>query len=119
MRWIFAFLFFLFGAANMALATEYLTVIPDLPLPTGLVEIVENGAVFDAPTGRIATGYASGQVAASAVRDFYAQTLPQLGWENIANGTYRRQSETLKIDVLGGEYGSPANVSFTLSAESQ
>ena len=119
MRRIIVCLVALLGAANMALATEYLTVIPDLPLPTGLVEIVENGAVFDAPTGRIATGYASGQVTAEAVRDFYDQTLPQLGWESVVSGTYRRQSETLKIDVLGGEDGNPANVSFTLSAESQ
>jgi hypothetical protein len=88
-------------------------------LPIGLVEVVENGAVFDAPTGRIATGYANGQVAAAAVRDFYDQTLPQLGWEVVRPGTYRRQSETLKIDVLGGESGAPSSVSFTLSAESQ
>lgn len=107
------------GWAGTAFATDYLSTIPDLPLPEGLVEAKENGAVFDAPTGRIATGYASGTIAAGAVRDFYDQTLPELGWAVVTPGTYRRQTETLKIDVLGGEEGAPANVSFTLSAESQ
>jgi hypothetical protein len=102
-----------------ALATDYLSVIPDLPLPEGLSEATKDGAVFDAPTGRIATAYASGMVAPGAIRDFYDQALPQLGWEVVTQGTYRRQSETLKIDVLGGEGGAPSNVSFTLSAESQ
>jgi hypothetical protein len=119
MRRLIAILFLLLGIAHSALATEYLSMIPDMPLPLGLAEELDKGAVFDAPTGRIATGYASGLVAAGAVRDFYDETLPQLGWETVAQGTYRRQSETLKIDVLGGENGNAAIVSFTLSAESQ
>jgi len=119
MRRFIICLFILLGFVGQARATDYLSVIPDLPLPSGVTEITENSAVFDAPTGRIATGYASGLVAAGVVRDFYDQTLPQLGWTLVRPGTYRRQSETLKIDVLGGENGDPSNVSFTLSAESQ
>jgi hypothetical protein len=53
------------------------------------------------------------------VRAFYDNTLPALGWEKTGEGTFHRKSETLKIDVLGGQDGSPVNVSFTLSAESQ
>ncbi len=116
---LIACLLLLFGTVPSALATEYLSMIPDMPLPLGLAEEADKGAVFDAPTGRIATGYASGMIAAGAVRDFYHQTLPQLGWETVTPGTYRRQSETLKIDVLGGENGDASIVSFTLSAESQ
>jgi hypothetical protein len=45
--------------------------------------------------------------------------LPPLGWGKTGEGSFRRGSEVLKIDVLGGQGGSPVNVSFTLSAESQ
>lgn len=102
-----------------ARATEYLSSIADLPLIDGLREQPEKATVFDAPMGRIATAYASGQLEADDIIDFYDETLPQLGWERVSSGTYRRDSETLKIDVLGGNDGAPANVSFTLSAESE
>lgn len=104
---------------DAAWAVAYLSAIADLPLPDGLAEQADKSTVFDAPLGRIVTAYASGKVDADNVRDFYDDALPPLGWSKIGEGSYRRQSETLKIDVLGGQGGSPVNVSFTLSAESQ
>ena len=102
-----------------AWAVAYLSAIADLPLPDGLAEQADKSTVFDAPLGRIVTAYATGQVDADDVRDFYDGALPALGWDKTGEGSFRRKSETLKIDVLGGQGGSPVNVSFTLSAESQ
>jgi hypothetical protein len=102
-----------------AWATEYISAIADLPVADGLTEQKDKSTVFDAPLGRIVTAYATGKVDADKVRDFYDSALPPLGWEKTGEGTFHRKAETLKIDVLGGQGGSPVNVSFTLSAESQ
>jgi len=102
-----------------AWATEYFSAIADLPVADGLTEQKDKSTVFDAPLGRIITAYASGKVEADTVRNFYDDALPPLGWEKTGEGTFHRKAETLKIDVLGGQGGSPVNVSFTLSAESQ
>jgi len=102
-----------------AWAVTYLSAIADLPLPDGLAEQTDKSTVFDAPLGRIITAYATGTVDADEVRDFYDDALPPLGWEKTGEGSFRRKAEVLKIDVLGGQGGSPVNVSFTLSAESQ
>jgi hypothetical protein len=109
----------LVAAGNLASAVTYLSAIADLPLPDGLAEQTDKSTVFDAPLGRIITAYASGKVEADDVRDFYDDALPPLGWEKTGEGSFRRKAEVLKIDVLGGQGGSPVNVSFTLSAESQ
>jgi hypothetical protein len=106
-------------SAVPAWAVTYLSAIADLPLPDGLAEQADKSTVFDAPLGRIITAYASGTVDADDVRDFYDDALPPLGWEKTGEGSFRRKAEVLKIDVLGGQGGSPVNVSFTLSAESQ
>ena len=107
------------GFVGRAWAVTYLSAIADLPLPDGVAEQTDKSTVFDAPMGRIITAYASGQAAADDVRDFYDDALPPLGWEKTGEGSFRRKAEVLKIDVLGGQGGSPVNVSFTLSAESQ
>ena len=102
-----------------AWATEYFSAIADLPVADGLTEQKDKSTVFDAPVGRIVTAYATGKVEAEDVLDFYDDALPSLGWEKTGEGTFHRKAETLKIDVLGGQGGSPVNVSITLSAESQ
>ena len=109
----------LVSAGSPAFAVTYLSAIADLPLPDGLAEQTDKSTVFDAPLGRIITAYATGTVDADEVRDFYDDALPPLGWEKTGEGSFRRKAEVLKIDVLGGQGGSPVNVSFTLSAESQ
>jgi len=100
-----------------AWAVDYLSAVDDLPLTQGLTEQKDKTTVFDAPVGKIVTAYATGNVKAQDVVDFYDSTLPQLGWAKTASGTYHRKSQTLKIDVLGGQGGSPVNVSYTVSTE--
>ncbi len=118
---ILAFGLFLAGAAtglapSRGLAIDYLSAANDLPLAEGLVEAKEKATIFDSPIGRIVTAYAHGNLAIAAVRDFYAASLPQLGWEETENGNWRRQGQSLKIDILGPEKG-PVDVTFTLSSE--
>lgn len=100
-----------------AWAVDYLSAMDDLPLAAGLTEQKDKTTVFDAPVGKIVTAYATGKLKAEDVRAFYDTTLPQLGWQETASGTYHRKAQTLKIDVLGGQGGGPVNVSFTVSSE--
>ena len=99
-----------------ALATDYLSGISDLPLPDGLVEAKDKSTVFDSAVGKVVNAYASGPGTADSVHAFYASTLPQLGWEETEEGNWRRENETLKIDVLGPAAG-PVTATFTLSSE--
>ena len=104
------------GVSTRALATEYLSGISDLPLPDGLVEAKDKSTVFDSAVGKVVTAYASGPGTAEAVHDFYAATLPQLGWTETDEGHWQRENETLKIDVLGPAAG-PVTATFTLSSD--
>ena len=103
--------------SGAAWAVDYLSAVDDLPLTQGLAEQKDKTTVFDAPVGKIVTAYATGNVKAEDVVNFYDTTLPQLGWTKTASGTYHRKAQTLKIDVLGGQGGGPVNVSYTVSSE--
>ncbi len=71
----------------------------DLPLMPGLVMVEGAGVVFDTPQGRIVEAYAKGTVRHNAVLDFYAATLPQLGWRALGRSSYRREGETLRLEL--------------------
>ncbi len=113
---LFALFLFFLAAGQQAFATDYLSGISDLPLPSGLVEQKDKSTVFDSAVGRVVTAYASGPGTAASVHGFYGDTLPQLGWSETDEGNWRRGNETLKIDVLGPEAG-PVTATFTLSSE--
>lgn len=103
-------------AAAPAAATDYLSGISDLPLPSGMKEETDKSTVFDSVIGRIVTAYAKGSGTAESVRDFYESTLPQLGWDETEENNWRRRNEVLKIDVLGPDAG-PVTVTYTLSSD--
>ncbi|MBL8709911.1 MAG: hypothetical protein JNL25_12010 [Rhodospirillaceae bacterium] len=107
---------FAIALSGPAHATDYLSGISDLPLPEGLVEAKEDSTVFDTLIGRIVTAYAKGPGTADSVHDFYEATLPQLGWTETDEGNWRRENQTLKIDVLGPDAG-PVTATFTLSSD--
>lgn len=88
-------------AALPALAeeTRYLTEIEDLPLMPGLTEVDGAGLAFDKPSGRIVEAYARGTVSAAAVRAFYRDSLPQLGWQAAGEDLYLRDGEQLELQV--------------------
>jgi hypothetical protein len=77
---------------------HFLSELDDLPLPPGLTE-APGGVLFESPSGRIVEATAQGELDAGQILDFYAQTLPQLGWEKVGPSTFRRDNELLKIAV--------------------
>lgn len=85
----------------------YLDAVEDMPLMEGLAETGDGGIVFDKPAGRIVRSVAEGDVAPGAVRAFYAETLPQLGWTRaseyeLIDGLliFRREGEQLEIQIV-------------------
>lgn len=93
-----AFLF-LSVTSSMAQGTEFLRDVEDLPLAPGLVEDPAARVAFDKPEGRIVQAAASGRADPAAVRAFYAQTLPALGWQSGPEQAWGRDGETLRVFV--------------------
>ncbi|MCF8470788.1 MAG: hypothetical protein K9G30_08380 [Parvibaculum sp.] len=88
-------------------ASGFLDAVEDMPLMEGLHETGDGGIIFDKPTGRIVRSVAEGDVAPSAVRAFYTDTLPQLGWTRaqafeLIDGLllFRREGERLEIQIV-------------------
>lgn len=92
---------------------KFLSVIEDIPLMPGLVEDEARAIVFDAAQGRLAETYARGQIAAQAVRDFYGDTLPALGWRAEGGSRWVREGEALALEIA--ELADGLDVHFSLS----
>ncbi len=84
----------------------FVSTIEDLPLMPGLIE-EEGGMVFDSARGRIVETFATGWVNEGAVRDFYDETLPQLGWRPLGTGAFQRENEILMVEFPGGPGAAP------------
>ena len=92
--------------------------IDDLPLMPGLVGIADQSLVFDKPDGRIVQAVATGRVRASAVRSFYADTAPQLGWKSAGEGRFTRDGESLRIELIdAGAPGGALTVRFLVNPQ--
>lgn len=98
-------------------AGNFLGAVDDLPLMPGLTEDTQAAMTFDAPEGRIVEATAVGAVTRTAVLDFYAETLPQLGWtvENRAVGTFLREGERLVVDFPEPNGGDSLAVRFSVT----
>lgn len=74
----------------------------DMPLMSGLTQIIDAGVVFDAPQGKIAEAYAqSSNVSEKELFVFYSHALAQLGWEKSKTAlSFTREGESLLIDVI-------------------
>ena len=84
-----------FGAA----AAEFVPGVDDLPLMPGLETTPETSTSFETPSGRIVEVEARGKgVAEADVRNFYARSLPSLGWQAVSERRYERAGERLTID---------------------
>jgi len=98
------FLAALVCAAPAHAETRYFSDIPDLPLPPGFFEVaVAPGFEGD---GRLVFAEAIGASDGLAVRDFYYETLPQLGWsENAEDGAavFQRGRERLHFFLIREE----------------
>ena len=95
---------------------RFVSVIDDLPLMSGLNETGE-GVAFSTPQGRLAETTASGTatdgLTRKAVLDFYAKTLPQLGWRRAGEVRFVREDESLDIEVT--ESAGVLRVRFSLA----
>ena len=93
-----------FSGGKATAAEGFISVIEDLPLMTGLVEVKGSALVFSTPQGRIAEVSAKGRSGDAArpkkVVAFYARTLPQLGWKAAGASNWVREGERLRVAVL-------------------
>lgn len=94
-------------------SSAFLAGFDDLPLMPALRQDSDRVTVFESPYGRIAESYASGATTRAAVLEFYAATLPQLGWVRSGETTFRREEEELTLDVT--ESGGGVTVRFHVS----
>ena len=102
-------------SATAQQAARFLSVMEEMPLMPGLVEVTDAAVIFDGPSGRIIEAFVAGSVQVDAVRAFYAATLPQLGWARQANGEYRRDAEILRLDMRPAPVGATgASAHFAL-----
>jgi len=91
-------------AALLAMATAradvFLSRLEDMPLAPGLSEDAAAGLSFDSASGRIVEAYARGDLTEDQVLQFYADTLPQLGWTAEGARLYRRGGERLRLELV-------------------
>lgn len=103
------------AGAGGAHAGDFVPGIEDLPLMADLHAIEGSGFAFDTAAGRLVEAYAGGDVTREAVADFYAQTLPALGWQVAGERHWRRDGEALAIEFVDG--ADPLTVRFQLSPQ--
>lgn len=96
------------SVAGPALAEKpaYFSALSDLPVAPSLREEPGSAVRFDQPEGRIIVLQAVGTAEPSDIMEFYAKTLPALGWTLKAPGQYVRDREVLLLDVKPGPDGN-------------
>ena len=87
-------------------APRFLEAISDVPLMPEMQEIGGESVVFDNPEGRVVQAAAYSTAAnIPEIKAFYGSSLPQLGWEKVADTSFVRQSEKLSLSVNdAGDY---------------
>lgn len=101
------------GLYNTAHADEFLSVLPDVPLPSNMSEMIDSQMDFDSAAGRIIQVVASGNAPLNTVKEFYRVTLPQLGWAANNDDSYSRELEQLKLNY--SSEGTVTIIQFELS----
>jgi PBP1b-binding outer membrane lipoprotein LpoB len=98
--------------------TEYVFGTEDVPLFPGLAQVKDDATNFDTMTGNIVISTYSGNVDVKSVKNFYLETMPQLGWiltsSNHGKLSYKRKGDSLEI-LLRKEKGS-LTVKFFISS---
>lgn len=89
--------------SNVALATTddqaFLSILPDVPLMQGFVELEDSAMAFDKPQGRIVLMEAQGDLKSDHVMRYYQDILPRLGWQQVKTGIFTREKEQLTVHV--------------------
>lgn len=79
--------------------STFISMLNDVPLMSGLKIQKQTALIFDTPSGRIVEVAAVGKIPLSTVREFYADTLPQLGWKDVGKNIFSRDKEILSINL--------------------
>lgn len=90
----------------------------DVPLMFGMSRVFDDSLGFDSAVGSISSSSYLTPYAAKQVQDFYAKTLPQMGWKiqqsDATRSVFVRDSEKLVIEFMKQE--SRQVVSFFISS---
>lgn len=79
---------------------QFFASLSDVPLMPGLVELSDQGYVFDKPQGRIGESLAYGTGMSPAdIRLYYQESLPQFGWKSLPDNVYVRDGEEIRLEV--------------------
>ncbi|HLY54412.1 MAG TPA: hypothetical protein VKS60_02575 [Stellaceae bacterium] len=98
-----AFLALCLAAPGLAHPPSYVPGTEDVPLMPGLETVDGSALIFDKPQGRIVEVSASGALKRSDVLQFYAASLPALGWTKAGRQAYQREGERLSFEFTGAD----------------
>ncbi len=77
---------------------QFFAMLQDVPLMPGIAEINEDAFLFDKPEGGIQQSSAfMSDVSKQKLVSFYAQVLPEFGWNVTNDGRYFREGEILEL----------------------
>ncbi len=80
--------------------TAYLSALPDIPLMPQMKAMPETAVVFDKAEGRIVEeSVKAPNIPVSAIDNFYAETLPALGWTRLSPQRFSRNGEQLIVNL--------------------
>ncbi len=86
------------GQAEVPRETQFFSVLQDMPLMPGLVELADQTVVFDKPEGRIIESVAQiHSISEGEIRSYYESVLPQFGWSRIDGNAFVRGDERLQL----------------------
>lgn len=109
-------------AVNSIFAAEFVEGTDDIPLADGMQKIDgEENLNFDLPSGNIiAISYRSDSKL-NEIKDFYIDTLPQMGWVSVDNDiasnskiNFKRDGEKLEIEFVKEKGGNMVKFYATL-----
>jgi len=94
-------------AVLAARAETFLSVLDDVPVMPGMVELSGEAVAFDAAAGRIVETAIAGRqrpgLDPGAVLAFYGASLPLLGWRAESPSRFVRDGEVLELAVRAGK----------------
>ncbi len=83
---------------GFAASQSYFSVLPDVPMMTGMEEIEGQTFVFDKAEGRvIETAGFLPQNTPEKAQEYYSEVLLQLGWKPLKTGVFTRDSEQMVV----------------------
>ena len=94
----------------------FFSVLPDVPVIAGMNEAKDLAVIFDKPQGRFVEVLMAGDVQDTAVRVYYADVLPQMGWNQASTGEYYTRAGE-RLDIHFDKNTSQTLVHITISPQ--